>query len=925
MIPETPKSLKTPTASKAGAPELLSRLFLTLGLLLYMSSFAHAGPPPGAGQWTLSFSDEFTSGTTVNSTVWNTGQRWDCINQGEIQAYRPENVSVANGLCTIKIEKKVGSRNQSMTGYECGTADYASAEIQTYKKWTQAYGYFEARLKMPTGRGTWPAFWLLPDRGPNAYGEYYRTQVGNYDAHDSVACPMGNEIDIFEYMGTWQNPTTGLAKSHSGYFMNYSGTAVYSSYTAVNELQSPENQFHTYGLYWGPGIVTYYIDGKVVWSRTDPASVAVCPHYVILNCAVSQNDWVGTVPLADIDASLPCNMDIDYVRVYTGTAPGSNSGDIGAVALSGSDSVDSAGVYTLTASGADISGTADAFHFTDHPVTGDCTITARVDSLTQTDPWAKAGVMLRQQIDDTGSPNALMLIPALAQARFQYRTVSGSSTSVVDMGDGWALDEGFTDGARTNGTDPADSAWYTLGAPTISIVDDTAGIGSGNALQIAATGSTGRGIVAGFPAQTLADGNSITLSFNWRFTGTVGLNQANSLRYGLHSSNATPATADNTTQADNDKGYFVMTNPGAAGTSTTLKRETGSSPGVLGGNDWSGLGTAGASVSGSTAKHTSTIVITRSGSNLVVSTNIDNLAAATGTDSAPVTYTFDQFGITLAGATLPSPILIDNIRVGDGMASNISPPNWVKLNRTGNVFTGYYSADGNTWTQVGSQTIAMPATIYAGLAATSHNNASLTTAKFSNVKADPFLSGQDIGTVGLSGTETVVSGTYSIQAAGLGVGGNADSCRYLSQTLIGDGTMTARVNSIVRTDYAAKAYLMIRDDKTYLSNATGSLCAAMSIPNLSNAALISRALISGTTTAIKGATIHPPSWVKLTRVGNLFTGYYSGDGITWTTVGSQTVPMGQSVKIGIAVSANSTTALTTAVLDQVTITGVRGL
>ena len=790
-------------------------------------------------------------------------------------------------------------------------------------KWTLPNGgsllgqdiIWETRVRYVTPPYFWFAIWCDGDHWSNG---------AEMDLIESFGYDNGGGSTNFDGR-YWHSDMVGHTESTNYLSGSWAGHMAEYGFTSFDATQ-----WHTWTwLYRKDNTFVAYLDGRPVqdgytyWTISHILGGTPINMSFLFDPTWSSNTVGGlmgkTLPASSLVGTY---YEWDYSRVYLRAGTG---GDIGLVGISGSDSVNSSGIYTVTASGADISGTADAFHYgASRTVTGDCTITARVDSLTHTDDWAKAGVMMRDILaNDPGAPNAMMLIPALAQARFQSRTTSGATTNVIDLADGWALNEGFTDGARTNGTDALDTAWYTLGAPTISIVNDSAGIGSGNALQLAATGSTGRGIVAGFPAQTLADGDSITLSFNWRFTGTIGLNQANSLRYGLHSSNGTPVTADNTTQSDNDKGYFVMTNPGAAGTATTLKRETGGAPGVLGGTDWSGLGTAGASVSGSTVKHTSTIVITRSGSNLVVSASIDNLAAATGTDSVPVTYTFDQFGITLAGATLPSPILIDNIQVGDGMASNISPPNWVKLNRTGNVFTGYYSPDGTTWTQVGSQTFAMGTTMYVGLAATSHNNASLATATFSNVKLDPFFTSRDIGAVGVTGSDSLISGTYSISGGGLGNNGVADSCRYLSQTLIGDGTITARVNSVTAADYGSLASLMMRDDLP--ETGWGALTASFAIPKLSTAKLVTRTALNTAPTSIVGATIHPPMWARLSRAGNVFTGSYSSDGITWTTVGSQTVTMGQKIKVGIAVSANSTTATATAVIDNVTVTGVRGL
>lgn len=912
----TPQRHSSSASSQKNLPSL--NLICTLALFLFLLQQVQAGPPPGTGQWTLRLDEEF-NGTSLNTAIWNTGQRFDCIVPGEIQGYRPENVIIGGGICSIKVEYKPGTRNQSRTGYECGTADYASGMIETYGKWTQAYGYFEARIKMATGKGTWPAFWLMPDRGPSVTPLDSRVGIGTRGG----VVPMGNEIDIFEYMGTWQNPTTGLSKSHSGYFWDYSG-GVWSSYTSVNKLQNPNNQYHTYGLYWAPGLLVYYIDGRPVLSRNDPVNIAVCPHYILVNCAVTQNDWTGTdVPLADITASLPCTMDVDYVKVYTGTAPGNESGDIGAVGLAGSDSVNSTtGVYTLNASGGDINGTADAFHYTCHQVTGDCTITARVDSLTQTDPLAKAGVMLRQQVDDPGSANAFMLIPASAPASFQSRTTSGGSTSVSSLVQTSTLvDDGFTDGGRSNGADLLDAPWFTLGTPSVSLADDSAGIGTGSALQLTAT-STGRGLLAGIPPRTLADGDSLTLFFDWRFTGTTGLNQSKNLRFGFHSSNGTATTADGNTTSDNDKGYFVGTNPGAAAsTGTILHRENGNSPAILGGNDWVTLGTAGTSVNAGTSPHLGALTVRRVGTALQVTSSIDNLPVATGTDNSPVTYTFDEVAVSLAGATLPSPMRIDNVQVDYSPAvSSAPPPGWVRLKRTGNVFTGYYSADGITWTQAGSQTISMPATIYVGLAATAHNNSAVTTAKFSNVQLDPFFASEDIGAVGLSGSDSVNSGTYTVLAGGAGIGGTADACRFLSQSLVGDGSITAKVNSVSRTDYAAMAAVMMRAD-----NSPGAISACMEIPSFSTMGLIYRTSTDGASGAVKGATVKPPLWVRLTRSGNTFSGYWSADGVTWNLTGSQTIVMPTTIKVGLAVTSHNVSALTTAVIDNVTITGTRGL
>ena len=275
------------------------------------------GPP--AGNWTLALDEEF-SGTTLNTSVWSKGYRWKGPMSADIAAMRPENVTVANGVCNIKIEKRTAQNSDMFGDSPDTTLNYCSGCIQTFTKWTQAYGYFEARLKMPGSPGTWPAFWIMPDRG--ATYDYWTTRVdvGN----DSNTIPMGNEIDIFEHMGTWIN-ASGTSRLHSGYIWAY-GSGASSEYVHQNGvlgtqcLGSPDGQYHNYGLYWAPGQLIYYIDGKVAMRRDYQTNVSVCPEYIILNCAVSTDDWTGIpVTTAAIDAGLPTNMLIDYVRVYTGT------------------------------------------------------------------------------------------------------------------------------------------------------------------------------------------------------------------------------------------------------------------------------------------------------------------------------------------------------------------------------------------------------------------------------------------------------------------------------------------------------------------------------------------------------------------------------------------------------------------------------
>jgi beta-glucanase (GH16 family) len=138
-------------------------------------------------------------------------------------------------------------------------------------------------------------------------------------------------------MPWWKSPE-GLFLSHSGAIWSYGKITAkdpaphaHGSYALDNNGYGPQmlkypaadTQFHTYGLYWGPGKLTFYIDSKPIYYVNDDKHVPDVPEYILLNCALSQNGW-GMGPKKDptlkqIEDGMPSTMQIDYVRVYTGT------------------------------------------------------------------------------------------------------------------------------------------------------------------------------------------------------------------------------------------------------------------------------------------------------------------------------------------------------------------------------------------------------------------------------------------------------------------------------------------------------------------------------------------------------------------------------------------------------------------------------
>ncbi len=247
-------------------------------------------------------------------------------------------------------------------------------------------------------------------------------------------------------------------------------------------------------------------------------------------------------------------------------------------------------------------------------------------------------------------------------------------------------------------------------------------------------------------------------------------------------------------------------------------------------------------------------------------------------------------------------------------------PAWVKLIRTGTTIAAYRSADGSIWTFVGSDTIAMSSSVLIGLAVTSHSDGTLARATFDHVSVQTSelpagWNHEDIGAVGLTGSAGESAGTFSITGSGADVWGTADALQYASQTLTGDGEIVARVATIQNTDRWSKAGVMMRDTLD-----PGSAHAFMLVSPEKGLAFQRRTVAGGESTNMSGGAGTAPMWVRLVRSGSSFSAYVSTDGSTWTLVGTDTIAMGASIHVGLAVTAHDNSKVCTATFDNVTIT-----
>ena len=171
---------------------------------------------------------------------------------------------------------------------------YTSARLVTRKKASWQYGYIEVKAKLPQGRGTWPAIWMLPET--SSYGGW----------------PKSGEIDIMEHVGF--DPGVVHATVHTEAFNHSLGTQK----GAQKRVPDFSTKFHTYAIDWKADRIDFYIDGEAYFSFEnkdgDPKEWPFDqPFYLVLNIAVGGN-WGGA---EGVDKSIwPQRMEIDYVRVY---------------------------------------------------------------------------------------------------------------------------------------------------------------------------------------------------------------------------------------------------------------------------------------------------------------------------------------------------------------------------------------------------------------------------------------------------------------------------------------------------------------------------------------------------------------------------------------------------------------------------------
>jgi beta-glucanase (GH16 family) len=232
---------------------------------------------PAYSQWQLVWSDEF-NGSISPDWVFETGTGSGGWGNNELQYYRRENATVANGQLVIT------ARREAFGGMQ-----YTSARMKTQGRRSFRYGRIEARIAMPSFQGVWPAFWMLGDNITTA------------------GWPACGEIDVMEHVNTGGTVHGTIHwRDHNNQYANYGG-----------QTSTSITSFHTYAVEWDASSIKWFVDGAQyhivnIAGGVNGTSEFHNNFFILLNLAIGGN-WPGFT--IDNNA-FPASMYVDYVRVY---------------------------------------------------------------------------------------------------------------------------------------------------------------------------------------------------------------------------------------------------------------------------------------------------------------------------------------------------------------------------------------------------------------------------------------------------------------------------------------------------------------------------------------------------------------------------------------------------------------------------------
>ena len=557
--------------------------------------------------------------------------------------------------------------------------------------------------------------------------------------------------------------------------------------------------------------------------------------------------------------------------------------DVGQVGVVGSASYAN-GTFTVKGAGTSVWSTADGFHFAYQVLSGDGAIVARVVSVS---PSSTGGVMIRNTLD----PGSTEVFAGFynQSTYMNYRTITGGTTSQAP-GSSAALPywvKAVRSGNTLSGYSSPDGVnWTQLGTSQTIALGQSVYIGLGassGSIATLATATFDNVAISGPPppapnftlaaspsslslVQGTAGGSTVTVTPQNGFSGSVSLSAS-----GLPSGVSTSFNPVSTTSSST----LTLTASGTATTGTVTVTITGTS----------------GSLTNST---TITLTVTAAAvPDFVLSASPNTLSILQGNIGTSTVTATPQNGfsssVSLSASGLPS-----------GVTASFNPAS------TTSSSTLTLTASGAATT--GTVTVTITGT---SGSLTHTTSVALTVTAASSPLPQGWSDG-DVGFVGLAGSASFANGTFTVNGAGTSAWSTADGINFMYQPFSGDGSIVARVLTVSPTSTGG---VMLRDSLN--PDAMSIFVAYYNSQIYSNY----RTATGGTTNqSSTGTFITLPYWVKLVRSGSSFSSYSSLDGITWTPFGtSQTINMGQTVYVGLAVSSGSTSTLATATFDSVSI------
>ncbi|MEM6278937.1 MAG: glycoside hydrolase family 16 protein [Verrucomicrobiota bacterium] len=224
--------------------------------------------------WHLTFEDEF-EGPKLDYEKWTPEDPWGVERNDELQGYVIQAFQQREGILYIRCENKP-------TFYDGKKRNYRSGMMSTTRKFSQRYGKFEIRCRVPSGRGLWPAFWLLPE-------------PPSWPPEIDVLEILGHETDRVYMSNHWVDPSHPEGNSQS----------------ITGEFRGPDfaEGFHVFSILWEPGRIQWFVDGILRHEST--REVPDVPMFLLVNLAVG-----GWAEAPDQSTQFPADFEIDYVRVW---------------------------------------------------------------------------------------------------------------------------------------------------------------------------------------------------------------------------------------------------------------------------------------------------------------------------------------------------------------------------------------------------------------------------------------------------------------------------------------------------------------------------------------------------------------------------------------------------------------------------------